>query len=61
VCSRAHAEAIKDEIDAEDRALMTIERAGLTYAALVAGTLANLAEPLVILGAAALLAALWIL
>ena len=61
VCSPEHAEAIKKEIDAEDRALMMIERAGLTYAALVAGALANLTEPLVILGMCAVLVALWIL
>jgi hypothetical protein len=61
VCSPQHAEAIKTEIDVEDRALMTIERAGLTYAALVAGALANLTEPLVILGTCAVLLALWIL
>jgi hypothetical protein len=61
VCSPAHAEAIKKEIDEEDRALMAIEREGLSYAALVAGALANLTEPVVILGACALLLALWIL
>jgi len=61
VCSPAHAEAIKEEIDARDRALMTIERGGLSYAALVAGTLANLSEPLVIFSASALLLGLWIL
>jgi hypothetical protein len=61
VCSPAHAEAIKEEIDEEDRALMAIEREGLSYAALVAGALANLTEPVVILGACALLLALWIL
>jgi hypothetical protein len=61
VCSAAHAEAIKDEIDVRDRALLTIERGGLTYSALLAGTLANLSEPLAILGAIALLLALWIL
>ncbi len=61
VCSPQYAEAIKKEIDAEDRALLTIEREGLTYAALGAGTLANLTEPLAILGASALLLALWIL
>jgi hypothetical protein len=61
VCSPAHAEAIKEEIDAKDRALMTIERAGLSYEALIAGALANLSEPLVIFGACALLLALWIL
>ncbi len=61
VCTPANAEAIKDEVDAKDRALLTIERGGLSYAALIAGTLANLSEPLVILGASALLVGLWIL
>jgi hypothetical protein len=61
VCSSPHAEAIKTEIDAEDRALMTIEREGLTFAALFAGALANLTEPVVILGMCAVLVALWIL
>jgi len=61
VCSPQHAEAIKKEIDARDRALLAIERGGLSYSALVAGTLANLTEPLVILGACALLLAVWIL
>ncbi len=61
VCSPQHAEAIKKEVDARDRALLTIERGGLSYSALVAGTLANLTEPLVILGACALLLAVWIL
>ena len=61
VCSPAHAEAVKTEIDEEDRALLAIEREGLSYAALAAGALANLTEPLVILGAGALLLALWIL
>jgi hypothetical protein len=61
VCSRAYAEAIKDEIDEEDRALMTIERAGLSYAALAAGALANLTEPLALFAASAVLLGLWIL
>lgn len=61
VCSRAHAEAIRNEIDARDRALLTIERGGLSWSALVAGTLANLTEPLALLGAITLLLALWIL
>jgi len=61
VCSRAHAEAIKAEIDARDRALLAIERAGLSYSALAAGALANLAEPLVLLATTALLLALWLL
>jgi len=45
VKSRAHAEAVKDEIDTRDRALLAIGRAGLSQEALIAGTLANLAHP----------------
>ena len=36
------------EIDARDRALLAIEREGLSHEALFAGALANLSEPLVI-------------
>lgn len=61
VCANAYAQAIKDEIDARDRALLTIERAGLTYSALAAGALANLTEPFVLLGAVTLVLALWML
>lgn len=43
--SRAHAEAIMDAIDARDRALLAIGRAGLGHDALLAGALANLAHP----------------
>jgi hypothetical protein len=60
-CTLPHANAIMDEIDARDRALLTIERGGLSQSALIAGALANLSEPLVIFGAAAVLAALLIL
>lgn len=60
-CTAAHVEAVKSEIDARDRALLAIEREGLSHAALFAGALANLTEPLVILGAAAVVAALVIL
>jgi hypothetical protein len=52
VCSDAHAHAIMHEIDRRDRALLTIERAGLSWQALAAGALANLSEPLVLFGAA---------
>lgn len=45
VRSRAHAEAVKDAIDARDRALLAIGRAGLGFDALIAGALANLAHP----------------
>jgi hypothetical protein len=61
VCTPAHAAAIMDEIDDRDRALLTIERAGLSWSALAAGALANLTEPLVLLAAITLLLALWIL
>lgn len=61
VCSLAHAQAVMEEIDARDRAYLVIERAGLSYQALAAGTLANLMEPLVLLAAAALVLALWLL
>jgi uncharacterized membrane protein YhdT len=40
-----HAEAIISAIDARDRALLVIGRAGLSFAALFAGTLANLVHP----------------
>lgn len=60
-CTRAHADAVMSEIDERDRALLAIEREGLSHAALMAGALANLTEPLVILGAAAVIAALAIL
>ena len=60
-CTPAHVEAIKAEIDARDRALLTIEREGLSHEALIAGALANLTEPLVIFAGAVVLAALLIL
>jgi hypothetical protein len=61
VCSAAHARTIMDEIDARDRAYLIIERAGLSYPALAAGTLANLTEPLALLAAVTLALALWLL
>lgn len=61
VCTPEHARAIQDELDERARALLTIERAGLTWPALMAGTLANLTEPLVLFGTAAVLLALWLL
>jgi hypothetical protein len=61
VCGLPHAKAVMDEIDARDRALLTIEREGLSYAALAAGALANLTEPLALLAAISLLLALLIL
>jgi hypothetical protein len=60
VCSLANARAVMEEIDERDRAYLVIERAGLSYAALAAGALANLTEPLVLLAAAALAVALWL-
>jgi len=60
VCSLAHAQAIMDEIDTRARALMTIERGGLSYSALAAGTLANLTNPLVGVGIILLVIVLWI-
>jgi hypothetical protein len=61
VCSGAFAHAVMNQIDDRDRALLAIEREGLTWQALVAGTLANLSEPLVILGAAFVVLALLLL
>ena len=60
-CTAAHVEAVKAEIDERDRALMTIEREGLSHEALIAGALANLTEPIVIFAGAVVLAALLIL
>jgi hypothetical protein len=60
VCGLAHAQAIMHEFDQRDRAYLVIERAGLSYPALAAGTLANLTEPLVLLGATAAGLALWL-
>jgi hypothetical protein len=60
-CTKAHAQAIMDEIDARDRALLTIERGGLSMTALAAGTLANLSEPLVVFAGLTAVAALWML
>ena len=45
VQSRAHAEAVMRAIDERDRALLVIERAGLSMPPLVAGAAANLAHP----------------
>jgi len=60
-CTAPHVEAIKAEIDERDRALMTIEREGLSHEALFAGALANLTEPIVIFAGAVVLAALLVL
>jgi len=61
VCSLSHAQAIMGDIDVRDRAYLIIERAGLSYPALAAGTLANLTEPLALLAAITLGLALWLL
>lgn len=61
VCTSAEAQAVMAELDERDRALLAIEREGLSHAALYAGALANLTEPLVIFGAAVIAAALFIL
>jgi hypothetical protein len=61
VCGLAHAQAIMNELDERDRAYLVIERAGLSYPALAAGTLANFSEPLVLLGAVTAALALWLL
>jgi len=60
-CTAAEVQAIEHELDERDRALLTIERAGLSHAALYAGALANLTEPIAILAAAIVVAALLIL
>jgi hypothetical protein len=61
VCTPAHARAVMDELDARDRALLAIEREGLSHEALIAGALANLTEPLAILAGVLIVAALIIL
>jgi len=60
-CTPAYTQAVMHEIDARDRALLSIEREGLSHEALFAGALANLSEPLVIFAGAVVLAALLIL
>jgi hypothetical protein len=61
VCTATHARAVMDELDARDRALLAIEREGLSHEALIAGALANLTEPVAILAGALAVAALLIL
>ena len=61
VCTATHAQAVMDELDTRDRALLAIEREGLSHEALIAGALANLTEPLVILAGILIAAALLIL
>jgi hypothetical protein len=61
VCTATHARAVMDELDARDRALLAIEREGLSQEALIAGALANLTEPLVILAGVLIVAALVVL
>lgn len=60
-CTQAEVDAVMGELDARDRALLAIERAGLSQAALYAGAVANLTEPIVIFAAAVVLAALLVL
>jgi hypothetical protein len=60
VCTPAHLRAVMDELDARDRALLAIEREGLSHEALIAGALANLTEPLAILAGVLVIAALMI-
>jgi hypothetical protein len=60
-CTQAEVQAIMSELDERDRALLAIEREGLSHAALYAGALANLTEPLVIFIASGIVAALVIL
>jgi hypothetical protein len=61
VCTTTHARAVMDELDARDRALLAIEREGLSQEALIAGAVANLTEPLAILAGALVVAALFVL
>jgi hypothetical protein len=60
VTSRKQADAVIDAIDARDRALLTIGRAGLGYDALLAGALANLAHPGALAGALVKYVEIWI-
>jgi len=57
-CTEGGVTAVMHELDERDRALLAIERAGLSQGALIAGALANLTEPLVILAVAGIVAAL---
>ena len=61
VCTSAETHAVMAELDERDRALLAIEREGLSHAALYAGAAANLTEPLVIFAAVVVAAALIIL
>lgn len=61
ICTRAEAQAIMLELDERDRALLAIEREGLSQEALYAGALANLTEPVILFMGAVILAALIIL
>jgi len=60
-CTPSYTQAVMQEIDARDRALLAIEREGLSHEALAAGALANLTEPVVIFVGAVIAAALLIL
>lgn len=61
VCTQAEVEAVMDELDERDRGLLAIEREGLSHAALFAGALANLTEPVVLFGVVVVAAALLLL
>lgn len=61
ICTQQEVQAVMLELDERARALLAIERAGLSQAALYAGALANLTEPLVLFLAAVMVAALVIL
>lgn len=60
-CTQDEVRAITEELDERDRALLAIERAGLSQSALIAGALANLTEPLVIFAGALVIAALLVI
>lgn len=61
ICTKAEAHAIMLELDERDRALLAIEREGLSQEALYLGALANLTEPVILFAGAVILAALLIL
>lgn len=60
-CTHDQVRAIEEQLDERDRALLAIERAGLSQEALIAGALANLTEPLAIFAGALIIAALLLL
>lgn len=58
--NEAAAHAIMDEIDARDRARLTIRRSALSFESLLAGALANLTSPLALFAGACLAAFFWL-